>query len=403
MRFFKVRQELVASPIEDVAAEVRRRLDAIGPPPQGPVAVTVGSRGINNLVEITRTCGEWLRENGADPFIVPSMGSHNGATAEGQQEMVESLGCTEQATGMPIRSSMECVKVGEVPTGDVWMDRHCYDSAGVLVVNRVKLHTCFSGPVQSGLTKMMVVGMGKIRSAETFHSTPTPDMKHMLLQMGRLLVDSGKVWAGLAILEDGYDRTAELHAIPAAQILQEEPKLLEKHRDYFPTLPMDSVNVLIVNQIGKTFSGTGMDPNVVGRRGTSVEDVERPLVNVIAALELVAASKGNAIGVGLADFITRRLRDAIDEHKTFVNVYTTGDMQRGKIPATLGDDQDVFDKVRARYGEEGWVVVPNTLHLDQMYVTQDLAEELRDHDRCQVDPQGVELEFNDGRHGLSFD
>lgn len=402
MRFVKVRQKLVSAPLADVTAEVRRQLDRLGPPPQGEVAVTVGSRGITNLVVITRACGDWLRDHGATPFVVPAMGSHNGATAEGQREMVESLGCTEAATGMPIRSSMECVRVGEVPTGDVWMDRHCAESAGVLVVNRVKLHTCFSGPVQSGLTKMMVVGMGKIRSAETFHSTPTPQMKHMLLEMGRLLVNSGKVWGGLAILEDGYDHTAELHALKASDILAEEPKLLQKHRGYFPSLPLDAIDVLVVNQIGKTFSGTGMDPNVVGRRGTGVEDVERPRVKIIACLELVEASKGNAIGVGLADFITRRLRDAIDEHKTFINVYTTGDMQRGKIPATLGDDEDVFDKMRARYGDRRWVVVPNTLHLDQLWVSDDLADEVARHALCELTGDRAELAFVGGRHNLAF-
>ncbi|QDT68984.1 hypothetical protein MalM25_19100 [Planctomycetes bacterium MalM25] len=402
MRFVPVRQTLASNPIEDVTAEVRRRLDAIGPPPQGEVAVTVGSRGICNLVEITRAAGDWLREHGATPFMVPCMGSHNGATAEGQREMIESLGCTEEATGMPIRSSMECVKVGEAPTGDVWMDRHCHESAGVLVINRVKLHTCFAGPVQSGLTKMMVVGMGKIQSAQTFHSTPTPQMKDMLLQMGKMLVDSGKVWAGLAILEDGYDQTAELHALPAEQILREEPKLLDKHREYFPSLPLDEIEVLIVNEVGKTFSGTGMDPNVIGRRGTSVEDVEHPLVGTIACLELVAASKGNAIGVGLADFITQRLRDAIDEYKTFVNVYTTGDMQRGKIPATLADDEEVFEKIRARYGEQRWVVVPNTLHLDRLWVSEDLSGEMAAHERCEVTGPPVELAFEGGRHNLAF-
>jgi hypothetical protein len=403
MKFVKVRQTLVSSPIPDVTAEVRRQLDLLGPPPQGEVAVTAGSRGISNLVEITKAVGDWLRDHGAKPFIVPAMGSHNGATDAGQREMVESLGCTEAATGMPIRSSMECVKVGEVPSGDVWMDRHCYESAGVLVLNRIKLHTCFSGPVQSGLTKMMVVGMGKIRSAETFHSTPTPQMKHMLLQMGKLLIDSGKIWAGLAILEDGYDHTAELHAVPAAEILEREPKLLEKHRGYFPSLPLDAIDVLVVDKIGKTFSGTGMDPNVIGRRGTSVEDVEKPQVKIIACLELVAASKGNAIGVGLADFITRRLRDAIDEHKTFVNVYTTGDMQRGKIPATLADDEDVFEKMRVRYGERRWVVVPNTLHLDQLWVSEDLATEVAAHPQCEIVSEPFELGFNGGRHNLAFD
>jgi len=246
MKVFPVRQQLVSAPLDDPAEEARRQLDALADSvPQGPVAITCGSRGISNLAAITRAAGDWLRDHGAEPFLVPAMGSHNGATAEGQRAMVESLGMSEQAMGMPIRSSMECVKVGEVSTGDVWMDRHCWESAGVLVLNRVKLHTCFSGPVQSGVTKMMVVGMGKIRSAQTFHSAPTAQMKHMLLEMGRLLVDSGKIWAGLAILEDGFDETAELHALPAAEILQREPALLARHLEYFPRLPIDDINEFV--------------------------------------------------------------------------------------------------------------------------------------------------------------
>ena len=404
MRVLKVRQRLVSRPLAEVAAEARRQLDRLGDPPRGEVAITVGSRGIDNLVEITRVAGAWLRDHGADPFVVPSMGSHNGATAEGQREMVESLGVTEEAVGMPIRSSMECVKVGEVPTGDVWMDRFCYESAGVLVVNRVKLHTCFSGPVQSGITKMMVVGMGKIRSAETFHSAPTPQMKDMLLEMGTLLVESGKIWGGLAILEDGYDKTAELHALPAAEIVTREPDLLARHRDYFPTLPLDDFNVLIVDEIGKTYSGTGMDPNVVGRRGVNAfEDINKPRVGVIAALGLADASKGNAIGVGLADFVTRRLRDAIDEQKTFINVYTTGDMQRGKIPATLADDEEVVDKIRGRYGDARWAFVPNTLHLDTLWVSEDLADEAAANERCELVGEPRELAFDRGRHDLDWD
>lgn len=405
MQLYRVRQQLASAPIENVAHAVATRLDELDvPAPTGDVAITVGSRGIANIPTIVRAAGDWLRERGARPFIVPSMGSHNGATAEGQQQMVESLGMTEEAMGMPIRSSMECVKVGEVATGDVWMDRHCYEAEGVLVVNRVKLHTCFSGPVQSGLVKMMVVGMGKIRSAETFHSTPTPEMKTMLLEMGQLLIDSGKIWAGLAILEDGYDQTAELHAIAPERILAEEPQLLERCREYFPRLPVDELNVLIVDEIGKTYSGTGMDPNVIGFRGVNnFEDLEKPQINVIAALNLAAASQGNAIGVGLADFITRRLRDAIDEHKTFINVYTTGDMTRAKIPATLEDDQALVDAIERRYGDHGWLFIPNTLHLETLYATADLREALAAHPRCTVDPAPVKLAFRDGRHELAFD
>lgn len=404
MQLYRVRQQLASHPIENVAESVAACLDELdGPVPAGEVAITVGSRGIANIPAIIRATGDWLRERGARPFIVPSMGSHNGATAAGQRQMVESLGMTEEAMGMPIRSSMECVKVGEVTTGDVWMDRHCYEADGVLVVNRVKLHTCFSGPVQSGLVKMMVVGMGKIRSAETFHSTPTPEMKTMLLEMGQLLIDSGKIWAGLAILEDGYDQTAELHALAAQEILAEEPHLLERCRNYFPRLPVDDLNVLVVDEIGKTYSGTGMDPNVIGFRGVNnFEDIEKPQVNVIAALNLAAASQGNAIGVGLADFITRRLRDAIDEHKTFINVYTTGDMTRAKIPATLDDDQTLIDAIERRYGSHGWIFIPNTLHLETLYATADLREQLDAHPQCTVDSAPVELTFKNGQHQLAF-
>ncbi|MCX6969066.1 MAG: lactate racemase domain-containing protein [Verrucomicrobia bacterium] len=399
MNVYRVDQKLVSHPLEDIEAEVFRQLDGLGlTPPRGRVAITAGSRGIDNIVRITKAAGDWLRANGAEPFLVPCMGSHNGATAEGQRQMVESLGLTESATGMEIRSSMDVVKVGTVSSGDVWMDRHCHEADGVLVLNRIKLHTCFSGPVQSGLTKMMVVGMGKIRSAETFHSAPTPAMKDMLLEMGSLIVGSGKIFCGLAILEDGYDRTAELHAIAPGEILAREPALLERHRHYFPALPCDDLRVLVVGEIGKTFSGSGMDTNVIGRRGISgYEDLDRPRIAVIAALGLSEASHGNAIGVGLADFITRRLREAIDEKKTFLNVYTTGEMRRMAIPCTLSDDEEVVERIRERYGDSGWMVVPNTLHLETLYCSEDIAEELRASSRCTVAGSPVPLEFREGR------
>jgi hypothetical protein len=280
----------------------------------------------------------------------------------------------------------------------VWIDRACYEAAGVLVINRVKLHTCFAGPIQSGLTKMMVVGMGKIRSAETFHSTTPADMPRLLAEMGQVLVNSGKIWAGLAILEDGFDQAAELHALPAAEILAHEPQLLTKHREYFPRLPVDELNVLVVESIGKNYSGTGMDTNVIGYRGVrGFEDLDRPRINIIAALSLAEASQGNAIGVGLADFITERLRAAINHEKTFINAFTTGDMQRAKIPAVFPDDETLVRRVAERYGSHRWMFIPNTLHLGRLYVTEDLREELAAHPLCDVDRQGIELTFERGR------
>lgn len=405
MQLFKVNQQLVSHRLEDVAGAVARQLDSLTRPvPQGDVAITVGSRGISNLPVIIRACGQWLRDHGARPFIVPAMGSHNGATAQGQQNMIESLGITETAMEMPIRSSMEVVQLCEVSTGPVFMDRYCHQADGVLVVNRVKLHTCFSGPVQSGLTKMMVVGMGKIRSAQTFHSARAVNMKDMLLEMGQAVLDTGRIYGGLAIVEDGFDETAELHAVDPEDILTREPELLLRHRSYFPELPVEDLNVLVVDSIGKTFSGTGMDTNVIGRRGIpSYEDLSRPRINAIAALNLVPESQGNAIGVGLADFITRRLRNDIDEQKTLINVLTTADMDRAKIPATLENDESLIHLVAERYGTQRWMFIPNTLHLEQLYVTSDLCEELAEHPICRVERTPYQLSYENGRHQLRFD
>jgi hypothetical protein len=404
MDLLRIRQSLVSNPIADVRAAVFQQLDSLGlAVPRGDVAVTAGSRGIANIPAILRAAGDWLRDRGARPFLFPAMGSHNGGTAEGQRVMVESLGMTEQATGMPIRASMDVVKLGTVSTGDVWMDRIAYESAGVLVVNRVKLHTCFAGPVQSGLTKMIVVGMGKIPSATTFHSVATPQMKDMLLEMGRLALDSGKIWSGLAILEDGYDQTAELHAFRPADILRGEPKLLERHRQYFPRLPLEHINVLVVDSIGKIYSGTGMDTNVIGYRGVrDGEDLTSPEIHVIAALSLAEGSHGNAIGVGLADFITLQLRDAIDEQKTFLNVFTTGHMGRAKIPVTFRDDEELVEMLTSRYGEHGWLWIPNTLHLETLYASEDLSPKLAANPICTIDPEPIELTFRNGRHRLAF-
>lgn len=396
-----VEQQLISNPLADIEAAVRRELDRLGPPPRGRIAITAGSRGIANIARITKAAGDWLRDHGAEPFLVPCMGSHNGATAEGQQAMIESLGLTEAAMNMSILPSMDAVKIGAVSSGDVWMARACHEADGVLILNRIKLHTCFSGPVQSGLTKMMVVGMGKIRSAETFHSAPTGEMKHMLLEMGAVVLATGKIFGGLAILEDGYDETAELHGLRPDEILEREPALTERHRHYFPSLPCEDINVLVVDTIGKTFSGTGMDTNVIGRRGVrNGEDLSLPRIGIIAALSLSDASKGNAIGVGLADFITRRLRDAINEEKTFLNVYTTGEMQRMSIPCTLADDADVVEKVSARFGTHRWLFIPNTLHLETLFCSPDLAAELSAHPRCRVSPEKRLLAFPSGRLDL---
>lgn len=404
MNLFRVEQKLVSSPLTDVRAEVNRQLDSLNlQVPSGEVAITVGSRGIDRIPEVIRAAGDWLRAQGARPFMIPAMGSHNGATAEGQRAMVESLGMTEEAMGMEIRSSMDVVKIGSVSSGDVWMDRNAFESDGVLVINRLKLHTGFAGPLQSGLTKMMVVGMGKTPSARTFHSASTGQMKDMLEEMGRTVLASGKILAGLALLEDGYDQLAELHALRPDDIPLREPILLDRHREMFPRLPVDALNVLVVEEIGKVFSGTGMDTNVIGRRGVfQGEDLDRPCIRLIAALGLSPRSQGNAVGVGLADVITRRLKDAVDEKKTFINAFTTGEMARVKIPAAFETDEELVRQVEDRFGAHRWMFIPNTLELGVLYVSEDLAKELMAHPACTVDPVPVEPSFAQGRLHLPW-
>jgi hypothetical protein len=410
MQFLRVHQKLVSNPLADIPAAVREQLDRLKlTVPRGAVAITAGSRGISNIATVLRAAGGWLRDHGARPFVVPAMGTHNGGTAEGQVAMLESLGITEKSLGMPIRASMECVKIGTVPSesavgSDVWMDRYAYESAGVLIVNRVKLHTSFSGPVQSGLAKMMTVGLGKVGGARTFHDTPTAQLATRLPAMRDVVLASGKIWAGLAILEDGFDQTAELHAVRPQDFAEVEPRLVARHEHYFPRLPLEDINVLVVDTIGKTYSGTGMDTNIIGFRGTrEYEDLDRPRIRTIAVLNLAKESHGNALGIGFADYTTARLRSAIDEEKMFLNAFTTGHTQSIKIPPAFRDDEELFERLAERFGTNGWLVIPNTLHLETLYASPDLRTALEANPICRLDPQPVTVTYSSGRHQLGFD
>lgn len=405
MKLHKISQQLASNPIADIPKAVFAALDGLAcDVPQGRVAITCGSRGISNIAAITRAAGDWLKSRGAEPFLVPCMGSHNGATGPGQRAMIESLGITEEAMEMPILASMDVVEIGETFTGPITVDRNCHEADGVLVLNRIKLHTCFTGPIQSGLMKMMTIGMGKINGARTFHKVPTLQKADAIIAMGEAIIGTGKIFAGLGILEDGFDQTAELHALPPDEFITEEPKLLDHYtNDYFPKLPVDKLDVLIVDQIGKTFSGLGMDPNVIGRRGIhDVPDFPTPKIGSIAALELTPASQGNALGFGLGDCITQRLYDAIDFEKTRINAETTGDMDRIKMCHVAKDDADALQWCADRSGTDRWLVVPNTLHLGSIYASDALVEELAEHPLCTVEAETAEPEFVDGRMRLAF-
>jgi len=397
LKIYKVTQKLESDPLADIEKEVRHQLDNLNLKVSGgEVAITGGSRGISNISSILKTAGMWFREKGASPFIVPCMGSHNGATAIGQKEMLQNLGISKETTGLEIRSSMDVVKLGSAGSKSVFMDRNCHESSGVLVINRIKQHTSFDGPIQSGLVKMMVVGMGKINGAETFHKASPEKMSSLLNEMAAVILDTNKILGGLGIVEDGHEQTSVIKGCMPQNIIHDEEELLTLQKSFSVKIPVDNINVLIVKEMGKNISGTGMDTKII--RNSGIEGyVYQDKPKVIGVLSLTDESGGNGLGVGLADGITQILNDSIDMEKTMINVKTTGHLQRGKIPKVYKDEETLILGTLAQQGKTRWVFINNTLKLEQFYISEDLIEEIMLNKSCNIQNVSINLEFEDGK------
>jgi hypothetical protein len=382
----KVRQTFPRPRVEDVEGTVREQLrkeeitSAIRPGMS--VAVTAGSRGIARIDEIIRAVIEGLKEMGAEPFIVPAMGSHGGATAEGQVEILASLGVTEEACGAPIRSSMETVEIGETARGiPVFMDRIASEADGVVVVNRIKAHTDFRAEVESGLLKMASIGLGKHAQALALHGYGVEGIRDFMVEVGEEVMDSGHILFGLGIVENAYDEPATIEAIPTREIPNRERELLREYMQMMPVLPISDIDILYVDALGKNYSGTGMDTNVIGRfRILGVDEPERPNVKYLIVGDVSEESHGNALGVGLADLTTERLVGQIDRNAMNANVVTSTFLERAKVPMVLSTDEEALETaVRCNWGvppeETRFVRIPNTLHLEHLYVSENLVEE----------------------------
>lgn len=322
--------------IEDIESAVFERVGTAGLPVNmgDRIAVTVGSRGIAGLDKIVRGAVRALRDAGASPFIVPAMGSHGGATAEGQEEVLASYGVTESGVGAPVVSSMEVV---EIPAPDlenrVFMDRHAWESDGVLLLNRVKPHTDFHGTWESGLVKMAVIGLGKHKLANEIHSFGIRGLKELIVPTAECLVETGKIIGGIGVVENAYEKSAFVEVILAADIIESDARLLETARGLMPRLPASDLDLLIVDNMGKDISGTGMDTNIIGRTSIKGEpDPEKPEIRSIVVTNLTEPSHGNALGIGLADVTTRKLYNQIDFESTKANIITSSFLDRGKIP-----------------------------------------------------------------------
>ena len=389
--------------VKDIAAETVKTLEASGIAgnikPGMRVAVAVGSRGVANIPVLTRTTVDWLRAKGAEPFIVPGMGSHGQATAEGQRSLLADLGVTEESANCPVRACMDVVKLGELPNGlGVYFDRIAYEEAdAVFVINRVKPHTNFRGKWESGIVKMLTIGLGKQIGADSCHTYGFTTMAENVPAMAKISLEKANILGGLATVENAMDKTCLIEAVLPENFLERDAALLEFARTRMPTLPIETLDILIVDEMGKNISGAGMDPNVIGR--CSVPDVvSGPLINRIVVLDLTEESHGNAIGMGLADFTTFRFKDKIDYEAAYINSMTSTTTKGAYMPMAFPTDYDAIrgaiktsnitdmDKLRMMH-------IKNTLEITRFSVTPNMVDELKARG-CEPLGPAAELRFS---------
>ena len=392
-QLFKIRQEFDRGRLDEPCRVLRSQLTALDNVirPRARIAIAAGSRGIDNLALLVKEVSDYLKERGAHPFIVPAMGSHGGATAQGQAEILKLYGISEETIGAPVCSSIDVV---ELPRGDlsfhIFMDRHVHQSDGAILINRIKPHTDFHGRYESGLMKMALIGLGKLEGARAVHDFGTYGLRELIAPGAAQVLSTGRILAGIGLVENAFHETLHVEVLKADEMAREEPRLLDLAKRNMPHLPVDVVDVLIVDRMGKDISGVGIDPNITGRIGVAGErDPASPRVGAMMVCDLTAQTHGNAIGVGLADVITRRLFAKIDYEATYGNVITSSFLERGKIPVVAETDRDAFDIAlrscgHLPEGRERLVRILDTLHLEEVYVSSALVDELSDH-------QGIEV------------
>jgi hypothetical protein len=376
-----------AEPVTDIAAAAQSAVAAtfVGAISPGmTVAVGAGSRGLMGRVEMLRGTVAGLRALGAAPFVVPAMGSHGGATADGQRQLLTDYGITEESVGAEIRSTMQTVEVGHTPDGmPLYLDTNAAGADRIFPVNRIKPHTCFTGPIESGLCKMSVVGFGKQPGAAQIHSCGPEAMRDRLLAGIAVLRDSGRLLGGLGTIENGSGSVVRVEALHGRDIgADRELALTNFAKSLVAPLPFENIDVLIVEKVGKDISGVGLDPNVTGRYWIHGLAGDTRVSNIVV-LGLTEASHGNALGIGLADFITTDVARQIDWPTTYVNCFTAGPagVRRGRMPMVLPTERDAIMAALSMCGrgvlESKRVVrIKSTLHLTEMWVSESLLKEV---------------------------
>ena len=368
---------------DEVARELARDCIGAGVKPGMSIAVGVGSRGVANIKEITLQLVTWLKDKGALPFIIPAMGSHGGATAAGQIEILASYGVTEEYCGCPIRATMETVIVAHTPEGlEVHVDKYAAAADGIVVINRIKPHTSFRGPYESGLMKILTIGLGKQKGAETCHNPGFQHFPRLIPLFGTTIMQNTNFLFGLGTVENSLDETCVVRALTMQEIIDEEPALQQYSKDLMPKIYFDDVDVLIIDSIGKNFSGDGMDPNITGTFSTPYAS-GGVTAQIRTVLDISDETCGNALGLGMADIINKRVFEKMDLLKTYPNAITSKVAMTVKIPMMLDTDEEVLRCAVKLCNDVELetlriVRIPDSMHLEEIWVSESLYEKAKD-------------------------
>jgi hypothetical protein len=391
--------------IEDRAAAAVDEFEFDAVPEGGTVAIGAGSRAIDNVGAIVAGVVRGVREQGYEPFVFPAMGSHAGATAEGQREKLATLGVTEEVVGCEIRATMEVETIATTPERDVpvYADANAVAADGILPVNRIKPHTGFTGDVESGLSKMLVIGMGKQRGAKMAHDWAVEwSLSNMIPEIVGQLLASLPVVGGVAVVEDEFDDTTHIEGVPPSGFLDREAELLEVAREHMPTLPFDDLDVLVVDRQGKDVSGQGMDPNVTGRRHFTINEPEpeSPTIKRVFLRSLTERTKGNAMGMGQSDVVHRDVLEELEPKKTIVNAITASTVRGVRLAPVVGSDRAglraTLGTIGPVAGDEARVLrVTDTMRLQRCYASEPLVEAAREREDLEVVEEPARLQFDE--------
>lgn len=394
-KVIKIKQEFDSNKVEDIglviAREMLKKNIRAKIKPGMSIAVGIGSRGIANLYEIVKNVVNIIKGWGANPFIIPAMGSHGGATAEGQKKVLASYGITEDNLDVPIKSSMEVVEIakynGKVP---IYFDKNALGADGIIPINRVKIHTVWRGEVESGLLKMLVIGFGKHKGAIEIHSLGMENFHRVIPEVGSIIICKTPVIFGVACIEDAYDETTEVSVLIPEEFYAQEKNMLKRSKKIMAKIKIPQIDLLIIDEIGKNISGDGLDPNIIGRyRGKQKSDIVAPDIKIVVILRLSKKTNGNANGVGYGDIITKELFDSIDFTPTYTNAITAGDFFVPKIPLIANSDKEAIGLalsiIRKNASNVKLVRIKNTLKLDEIIVSESIFKEIKDEECFKID------------------